>query len=223
MTKTLISSVAAGALLVGVAFAPMSFAQQTTTPPAEPETMEPEAMPATPAPDEQAQTPEPATPTPAEPETAETPAPVEPDSEMAATEGDEYLTQQSDDQIVASNYMGQPVYNTADESIGDINDLLIKKDGGVEAAVIGVGGFLGIGEKLVAVPFDRIEISEQPDSGELKLTTTETADSLKAAPEFKTKAQLMAERDADPQLDPATTSGVEPAPMEPAPEPAPQQ
>ncbi|MQW85322.1 PRC-barrel domain-containing protein [Sinorhizobium saheli] len=197
MKKTLISSVAAGALLVGVAVAPTIYAQETTTPPAETQQMQPQPAPTTPAPADQAQTPAPDTGT-----------------EMAKET--DYLTQQADEQIAASAYMGQSVYNAADESIGEINDLLIKKDGGVEAAVIGVGGFLGIGEKNVAVPFDRIEIAEQPDSGTLKLTTTETADTLKAAPEFKTKAQLMAERDAA-QPDTSTTSSTTPTtPAQPA-------
>jgi sporulation protein YlmC with PRC-barrel domain len=209
MTKTLISSVAAGALLVGVAVAPMSFAQQTTTPPAEPQQMEPTtpAEPTMPAPDEQAQT------------------PAEPESE-AAEAGSGYITEQAEDQIAASNYMGQSVYNTADESIGQISDLIIKKEGAVEAAVIGVGGFLGIGQKLVAVPFERIEVSEQPDTGALKLTTTETADSLKAAPEFKTKEQLIAERNAaqQQQVDESTTGATGTTPATPVqPEPAPQQ
>jgi sporulation protein YlmC with PRC-barrel domain len=209
MTKTLISSVAAGALLVGVAVAPMSFAQQTTTPPAEPQQMEPTtpAEPTMPAPDEQAQT------------------PAEPESE-AAEAGSGYITEQAEDQIAASNYMGQSVYNTADESIGQISDLIIKKEGAVEAAVIGVGGFLGIGQKLVAVPFERSEVSEQPDTGALKLTTTETADSLKAAPEFKTKEQLIAERNAaqQQQVDESTTGATGTTPATPVqPEPAPQQ
>ena len=207
MTGKFISSVAAGALLVGVAVAPMSFAQETTTPPAPaPETqMEPApAAPATPAPAEQAQT----------------PAPADKSTEMAAGT---YLTEQAEDQISANTYIGQSVYNANDESIGEINDLIIKKEGGVAAAIVGVGGFLGIGEKNVAVPFGSIAIAEQPDSDALKLTTTETADSLKGAPEFKTKSQLMAERNANQPVDTSTTSatGTTPAPA-PA-EPAPQQ
>ncbi|WP_331373532.1 PRC-barrel domain-containing protein [Sinorhizobium chiapasense] len=211
MTKKLVSSVAAGALLVGVTFAPTSFAQQTTTPPpadpAAPTQMQPGGTtpPATEPPADQAQTPPPA---------GEAPA-----DKMAKSD---YLTEQADDQIATSTYVGQSVYNAADESIGNINDLIIKKDGGVEAAVIGVGGFLGIGEKNVAVPFDRIEISEQADTSALKLTTTETADTLKAAPEFKTKAQMMAERQAAQPVDTSTTSSTGTAPATPT-QPAPQQ
>ncbi|WEX87940.1 PRC-barrel domain-containing protein [Sinorhizobium garamanticum] len=212
MTKKLVSSVAAGALLVGVTFAPTSFAQQTTTPPpadpAAPTQMQPGGTtpPATEPPADQAQTPPPA---------GEKPA------DTAAAKSD-YLTEQADDQIATSTYVGQAVYNAADESIGEINDLIIKKDGGVEAAVIGVGGFLGIGEKNVAVPFDRIEISEQADTAALKLTTTETADTLKAAPEFKTKAQMMAERQAAQPVDQSTTSSTGTTPATPT-QPAPQQ
>lgn len=218
MTKILTSSVAAGALLVGVAIAPMSFAQETTTPPA-PDTQQME--PATPAPADPAQPP-------AAGEQAQTPAPADTDTTATADAdaGAGYLTAQSEDQISANSYIGQSVYNANDENIGEINDLIIKKDGGVEAAVVGVGGFLGIGEKNVAVPFDKIQVSQQEDGMTLKLMTTETADSLKAAPEFKSRSQLMAERDAE-QTDPATTGGVTPAtpttPAQPEPAPQPQQ
>ncbi|WP_026613000.1 PRC-barrel domain-containing protein [Ensifer aridi] len=215
MRERLISSVAAGALLVGVAVAPTSFAQQTTTPPAPaPETQTMEPAPATP---------DATTPAPAPGEQAQTPAPADKSTEMAAGEAT-YLTEQAEDQISANTYIGQSVYNPNDESIGEINDLIIKKEGGVAAAVVGVGGFLGIGEKNVAVPFDKIEVTEDAEANTMKLTTTETAESLKAAPEFKTKSQLMAERNAAQPVDTSTTSatGTTPAPTQPT-QPAPQQ
>ncbi|WEZ84233.1 PRC-barrel domain-containing protein [Rhizobium sp. 32-5/1] len=204
MTKKLVASVAAGALFAGMtAFAPMSFAQETT----QPQTME--TQPST--------------------TTGETPA-VVPEAigeaaQAAPATGSNYLTEQADDQIAASTYIGQSVYNSADESIGEINDVIFTKDGSVEAAVIGVGGFLGIGEKNVAVPLDTIAVAEVPNSDDLKLTTAETADTLKAAPEFKTKAQQMAETNANTPVDTSTTSststtgaapatGVQPAPAE---------
>ncbi len=79
--------------------------------------------------------------------------------------------------------------------------MIFTKDGSVEAAVIGVGGFLGIGEKNVAVPLDKITVAEVPNSDDMKLTTQETADSLKAAPEFKTKSAQMAEQNATTPVD----------------------
>ena len=200
MTKKLVTTVAAGALFAGLAVAPVAYTQDTTQPqPDQTQTMQP--APTTEAPANEAQTTTP-------PAAGEAPADV---AKSDAT----YLTEQASDQIAASTYMGQTVYNAGDESIGEINDLIMKKDGAVEAAVIGVGGFLGLGEKNVAVPFDRIAIAEQPNTDDLKLTTTETADTLKAAPEFKTKAQQVAEQNANQPVDTSTTSSTGTAPAQP--------
>lgn len=140
---------------------------------------------------------------------------------QAPASGSGYLTEQAEGQISANTYIGQPVYNAADESIGEINDVIFTMDGSVEAAVIGVGGFLGIGEKNVAVPLDTITVTEVPNSADLKLTTQETADTLNAAPEFKTKAQLVAEQNANAPVDTTTTSSTAPATdVQPAEKPA---
>jgi sporulation protein YlmC with PRC-barrel domain len=61
-----------------------------------------------------------------------------------------------------SKVVGLNVYNNDNEKIGSINDLLMDKSGNVKAAVIGVGGFLGMGRHLVAVSFDKIKFSEEP-------------------------------------------------------------
>ncbi|QIO32082.1 PRC-barrel domain-containing protein [Bradyrhizobium sp. 1(2017)] len=52
---------------------------------------------------------------------------------------------------------GLKVYNEANENIGTINDLLMDKSGDIKIAVIGVGGFLGMGEHLVAVPYEKLK------------------------------------------------------------------
>ncbi|MFK4509724.1 PRC-barrel domain-containing protein [Bradyrhizobium daqingense] len=52
---------------------------------------------------------------------------------------------------------GLKVYNEANENIGTINDLLMDKNGDIKIAVIGVGGFLGMGEHLVAVPYEKLK------------------------------------------------------------------
>jgi sporulation protein YlmC with PRC-barrel domain len=62
----------------------------------------------------------------------------------------------------ASKVVGLSVYNDANESLGSINDLLTDKSGNIKAVVIGVGGFLGVGEHLVAVPFDKIKFVTEP-------------------------------------------------------------
>jgi sporulation protein YlmC with PRC-barrel domain len=62
----------------------------------------------------------------------------------------------------ASKVVGLSVYNDNNQSIGSINDLLTDKSGNIKAAVIGVGGFLGVGEHLVVIPFDKIKFVNEP-------------------------------------------------------------
>lgn len=61
-----------------------------------------------------------------------------------------------------SKVVGLSVYNDNNQSIGSINDLLTDKSGNIKAAVIGVGGFLGVGEHLVVIPFDKIKFVNEP-------------------------------------------------------------
>ena len=223
MTNKLLTSVAAGAIFLGAALAPAAYAQDTNQPAAG-QTLEQQpgatagqdatgttpgdtaANPGTMPTEDTAQTPATGT---ATEDTAQTPATPTEDTAQAPAAGDsDYLTAQSDEQISANTYIGQAVYNSADESIGKISDLIMEKSGGIDAAVIGVGGFLGIGEKWVAVPFEKISITQVPDSDDVKLTTTETAESLQAAPEFKTKSQQVAERQANTPVDTSTTSST---------------
>ncbi len=90
----------------------------------------------------------------------ETMAPVTPD--VAATD-EVYIGEQATEEDLASNWIGQSLYNTADENLGDINDILISSDGQIKAVIVGVGGFLGIGEKAVAVSFAAIEPRSDED------------------------------------------------------------
>jgi sporulation protein YlmC with PRC-barrel domain len=62
----------------------------------------------------------------------------------------------------ASKLVGLSVYDDNNESIGAINDLLTEKDGKIKAVVIGVGGFLGIGEHLVAIPYEKVKFVNEP-------------------------------------------------------------
>nr|WP_314093509.1 PRC-barrel domain-containing protein [uncultured Shinella sp.] len=238
MTNKLLTSVAASAIFLGAALAPAAYAQDTTKPATDQtQTMEQQpgmtgdatkgttpgdtaANPSTTPTEDTAQTPATGT---ATEDTAQTPATgtATEDTAQAPAAGGDYLTAQSDEQISANTYIGQAVYNSADESIGKISDLIMEKSGGIDAAIIGVGGFLGIGEKWVAVPFEKIAITQVPDSDDVKLTTTETAESLQAAPEFKTKSQQVAERQANTPVDNSTTAsttdkGTAPATTQPA-------
>jgi sporulation protein YlmC with PRC-barrel domain len=89
----------------------------------------------------------------------------------------------------SSKVVGLSVYNNNNESIGSINDLLMDKSGNIKAVVIGVGGFLGVGEHLVTVAFDQLKFVNEPvaytgasnGSGN-KSTTTTGASSTNTAP-----------------------------------------
>jgi sporulation protein YlmC with PRC-barrel domain len=81
-----------------------------------------------------------------------------------------------------TNFYKQNVYDPADNKIGDVDDVLIDKEGRITAMIIGVGGFLGMGEKDVAVPFSSVRASEKNNKWYLVLNTNKEA--LKGAPGF---------------------------------------
>jgi PRC-barrel domain len=62
----------------------------------------------------------------------------------------------------STKLIGLDIYNRADEKLGDINEILLDKDGRVKAVVIGVGGFLGMGEHDIAVSMDKLKFMEEP-------------------------------------------------------------
>lgn len=74
-----------------------------------------------------------------------------------------------------SKLVGLNVYNDKDESLGDINDLLTDKQGKIVAAVIGVGGFLGVGERYAAIPFEKLKFVNEPRASSASTTTTRPA------------------------------------------------
>ena len=78
----------------------------------------------------------------------------------------------------ADRFKGQ---EQPDETIGDINEILLTSDGSAAAAVIGVGGFLGLGEREVAVQFKSLQLTHDP-SGDVVVQLDTTKDALKNAP-----------------------------------------
>ena len=76
--------------------------------------------------------------------------------------------------------LGEGVYNNIGEKIGDINDLIVTPDKAVSYAIVGVGGFLGVGEHEIAVPVGQLKQLE----GKIVLPGA-TKDALKAAPKFE--------------------------------------
>lgn len=101
----------------------------------------------------------------------------------AARASTAFIAQQSADQMLASDLIGMTVRGAGDENLGEINDLVVDRSGTVTGALIGVGGFLGMGEKDVAVPFQAVEVSRDAD-GKERLVLRKTKDELKAAPSF---------------------------------------
>jgi sporulation protein YlmC with PRC-barrel domain len=61
----------------------------------------------------------------------------------------------------ASKFMGLDIYGADNKKIGDVRELVMSHDGSIKAVVIGVGGFLGIGEKDVAVPFNQVQWTQR--------------------------------------------------------------
>lgn len=82
----------------------------------------------------------------------------------------------------ANDFIGKRVYSTANEDIGEVNDVILSEDGKVRAVILGVGGFLGIGEKDVAVDMNSIQMVQ--DGNSMKLAINTTKDMLKAAPSY---------------------------------------
>ena len=82
-----------------------------------------------------------------------------------------------------TNYYKQAIYDPKESKIGDIDDVLVDKSGKVTGLVIGVGGFLGMGEKDVIVPFTAVKTAKKNDKW--WLTLDETKEDLKNAPGFK--------------------------------------
>jgi sporulation protein YlmC with PRC-barrel domain len=74
----------------------------------------------------------------------------------------------------ASKVVGLNVYNANNEKVGAIDDLLTDRNGTIKAVVIGVGGFLGMGEHLVALPFDKIKFVDEPVTSTSASNTTTT-------------------------------------------------
>jgi hypothetical protein len=111
----------------------------------------------------------------------------------------------------ASKLIGASVVGPDNKSIGDINELLVAEDGGIDAVVVGVGGFLGIGEKNVAIPFDSLSVQRQADSDEIeKISVSFSKEELENAPKFAYSEEQP--RPATTGANPGgTTMGAKPA------------
>jgi sporulation protein YlmC with PRC-barrel domain len=83
-----------------------------------------------------------------------------------------------------THWYKQSVYDPSDSKIGEIEDVLVDREGNITALIVGVGGFLGIGEKDVAVPFKAVRTTTKNDN-KWYLVMNSTKDALKSAKGFK--------------------------------------
>ena len=122
------------------------------------------------------------------PSSSNTPSATAPSSSMAAatTSGKAtFIHQQTSDQFLASKFRGTNVIGADDTKIGDISDILFDKDQKILAYVVGVGGFLGIGAKDVAIAPASFQPVPGKDATAMKLRLSMTKDELKAAQAFE--------------------------------------
>ncbi|BBI49395.1 hypothetical protein HORIV_18160 [Vreelandella olivaria] len=103
-------------------------------------------------------------------------------STMEAT----YLTETPAGTFHADALTGNQVKSSVedDEDIGTITDLVIDEDGQINAVVVGVGGFLGMGEKNVAIEWDSLELTKDEDGENYVITVNASEDALEAAEEY---------------------------------------
>lgn len=123
-------------------------------------------------------------------------APSTPAPRAAAPVTGQILVQDANT-ILGKELVGSAVFDSEQMNIGSITDLILSKDGkNVEGFVVGVGGFLGIGAKNVALKMDRLKINQSPEKG-LRFVVDIKKDELSSAPSFKSRQEQDAEQAAE--------------------------
>src|SRR5215203_3547425 len=138
-----------------------------------------------------------------------TPAPSSTSSAVSSTSSAKFINSQRQDQFLASKFKGTDVIGADDKKIGDVSDILFDKGGKIEAYVVGVGGFLGIGAKDVALAPSAFQVvpgdKSKNESDKLRLSMTQ--DELKQAANF------------EPYKAPSSTTGMGSTPTSTRPAP----
>ena len=121
---------------------------------------------------------------------------------MAADSSERIVDQQAENQLLTKDLIGAEVTglsaaleNPEEQNIGEIDSLVIDEEGRVAAAILSVGGFLGIGDKLVGVSWDELNIATTEDG--IKISASLDKAQLEQAPDYKTQTQLQAELQAE--------------------------
>ena len=145
---------------------------------------------------------------------------------QTAPSGDTFVTVPESGAWRVSDLEGKPVYTAEGESIGDIKDVLVSQDGSINAVLIGVGGFLGIGEKVVAVSMSALEFgpgmtAEEVNEAAAKSTNPAVSNETTADGTLTAPADNQAMTDntgmatdpatADPAMDTTAATPADPA------------
>ncbi len=220
MRNTLLRTTSIAVLGFGLAAAPLAFAQDQTQPATPPAATSP-AMPADPAapntnvPEEMAPGAMPSTTDTMPSDTTSTTMPSTTDTTEVTDPAmeTERVTivggTQPTGTVLATDLQGEPVENSAGEDLATLDDFVIDDEGRIVGAVVSFGGFLGMGEKQVLLPWEELTI----DGDEARVTLAMSAEQIEALPAFEP-----VEREASMTTSPATTT----APATPA-APAPTQ
>jgi len=88
------------------------------------------------------------------------------------------------DSLTADQLQGAAVYDAEDQNIGDVQDLVVSSDGKIERAIVDVGGFLGMGERRVALSFDEMQVMTNNDASEVRVYIDESRQELEQRPEY---------------------------------------
>ncbi|UYV19972.1 PRC-barrel domain-containing protein [Halomonas qaidamensis] len=113
-----------------------------------------------------------------------------------------YLTHAPEGTFHADSLTGNQVKSSVenDEDIGTINDLIIDEDGQINAVVVGVGGFLGMGEKDIAIEWDSLELTKDEDNEDYIITVNASEEALQDAEEYDRDRDNDLETERDTEL-----------------------
>ena len=138
------------------------------------------------------------------------------------TDAGKFISMQGADKWVFSKFKGTDVLGPDNAHIGDVTDLLFDKNGKVEGVIVGVGGFLGIGEKNVAIEMGAFQVvppeinsstaSRGDDPSNIKLKVSWTKEQLKQAADFQYYKPAATTGQRDRVVPPATRAPATPAP-----------
>lgn len=140
------------------------------------------------------------------------------DSEMKAdtaeqdtASSDEMATEQPEGTYMASELTGEPVQNSEGEDLAQIDDFVIDQDGKISHVIVSFGGFLGLGDKEVMLPWEQLEITTDPDDEDDMIAMLNmTKEEIESLPEFKTREEVRDETEAQqaPAADTGTGTGT---------------